>query len=354
MKLSQLCLVLALGLGAAPAFAQPIDTQPDQPQPEPAPLADPQFRGPEIYDGAWQNEKAWSDAAAPDGSLGSYAYHYRVWALERADQHAEARTKLDCADLSIHMLCEYAALNKLPLSWRVYYPAERRFVTFSNTNRQFSSPEEFQRWSMHFLGAMNLADNTYAISYDEWTGGDMVLMDWNQSDESPNFEGRTVWHTYLIGKPDEVLYYGNISNGNPLPVTRVTGGSRMDMVRNHPDRHGYSPRRYRVLRGNEWGPVSERAEVIRVNHWVNVRAEPNSQSDKVGQANKGSVVPVLGRQGVWVKVLDAQGNMAWIHGLFLKTLPQPEVEPEVVEVEAEVEAEAEVVAGAIDRLRPLE
>lgn len=241
-----------------------------------------------------------------------------AWAVARADRHAEERTKLDCADLSIALLCEYAAINKLPVSWRAYYPPERRFVTFSNTDRQFKDAESFRLWSQHFLGAMNLADNTYAVTYDEWAGGDMVLMDWNQSEESPNFGEREVWHTYLIGKPDEVLYYGNISSGNALAVTRVTGGSRMDMVRDHPDRHGYSPRRYSLFRGKVWGPSTEQAEVIRVVRNLNLRSGPGTNHTRVGQAAKGQKLQVVGRDGIWVKLARADGETVWAHGRYLR------------------------------------
>lgn len=37
---------------------------------------DPQFRGPEIYEGAWENQNDWSDPAEGDPAKGSYAYAY--------------------------------------------------------------------------------------------------------------------------------------------------------------------------------------------------------------------------------------------------------------------------------------
>jgi SH3 domain-containing protein len=280
---------------------------------------DPQFRGPAIYEGAWESQNAWGDAAQGDPAKGSYAYDYQAWSEARANRHAEERTKLDCADLSIALLCEYAAINKLPVSWRAYYPAERRFVTFTNSDKQFKDAESFRLWSQHFLGAMNLADNTYAVTYDDWAGGDMVLMDWNQSDESPNFgDDREVWHTYLVGKPDEVIYYGNISSGNALAVTRVTGGSRMDMVRNHPDRYGYSPRRFSLFRGKVWGPSTQEAEVIRVFRNLNLRAGPGTEHAKLGQVAKGQKLKVLSRDGVWVQLATADGRRVWAHGHYLR------------------------------------
>jgi hypothetical protein len=286
--------------------------------------ADPVFRGPKIHDGAWTVSNDWGDPAAGPGdtSQGSFAWQYRLWSKERTDTYVEDRTKLDCADLSIALLCEYAAINNLPLSWRVYYPAERRFITFDNTDKQFESPEHFQEWSQWFLGAMNLADNTYAIDYETWAGGDMVLMDWNKTEEWPNFGDREVWHTYLIGVPDEVIYYGNEDdNLQPTPVTRVTSGSRMQMVHDHPDIHEDSPRRFRLFRGNVWSPVAEQAEVIRVSTSLNLRAGPGTDQDKIGSALRGEVFTVVGRDGVWRELLRADGSRAWAHGYFLRVTP---------------------------------
>lgn len=284
-------------------------------------LADPVFRGPEVYDGAWKTSNAWADPAAGPGdrSKGSFAFAYQAWAQERTDKYVEDRTLLDCADLSIALICEYAALNELPLSWRVYYPAERRFVTFDNEHKQFESPEAFREWSQWFLGAMNLADNTYPVTYDTWAGGDMVLMDWNQSDEWPNFgDDREVWHTYLIGTPDEVIYYGNEDdNAQPLAVTRVTGGSRMKMVRDHPDRYGLSPRRFRFFRGNVWAPVSEAAQVTRVRNHLNLRSGPGTGHARIAKGLLGERFEVLGREGQWVKLRLSDGREAWGHGYFL-------------------------------------
>ena len=311
--------VLTLG---APAAAQPADA-PAAADPfagAEAPFrvdasAPPPFRGEPVHEGAWSAERAWADPAGGDARNGSYAYAYRAWARERADRHVDQGTRLDCADLSIALLCEYAARNALPVRWRVYYPPERRYVEVTQADAQFDSPASFLRWSLHFLGAINLADDTDAISYDEWAGGDMVLMDWNQSDEAPNFEGRVVWHTYLIGAPNEVIYYGNISDGEALPVSRVTEGSRMDMVREHPDRYGASPRRFRLFRGAVWAPRHEEATVQASR--LNLRAGPGTGHAVVRQARRGETLVVAGEEGPWVRLALADGSEVWAHGLFL-------------------------------------
>lgn len=287
---------------------------------QPAPVGPP-FFGPEVHAGAWQNEHAWNDSAAgpDDRSRGSYAYAYREWALRRAQEHVDAATRFDCADLSIDLLCEYAALNRLPLSWRVYYAPEHRFVTVKNTDRQFASPAQFADWSRWFMGAMNLADNTDAISYEEWAAGDMVLMNWNQSDVEPNFPGRTVWHTYLIGVPDQMLFYGNIDGGVPLPVTTTTSPVRLDWVRTHPDRHGSSPRRFMLFRGAVWAPqVKTGEEVVVLASALNLRAGPGTQHAVLARGLAGERYPLLGTDGLWMRLRLADGREVWAHRAFLR------------------------------------
>lgn len=307
---------------------------------QPLPAEGPPFFGPEVHAGAWEVTQSWSDSAAgpDDRSRGSWAYAYREWARSRADQHVADGTRLDCADLSIDLLCEYAALHGLPVTWRVWYAPESRFVSVSNKDRQFDSPAAFALWSRWYLGAMNLADNTYPIGYDEWAAGDMVLMDWNQSDVEPNFEGRTVWHTFLVGVPDQLLYYGNITNGMPLPVSATSSPSRLEMVRSHPDRHGASPRRYRLFRGATWGPeVRSDAAVIRP-PVLNLRAGPGTEHEVVARGEAGQRFALLAREGDWAKLRLADGREVWAYAAFLRleegwvpapppAEPAPPVEP---------------------------
>lgn len=292
-------------------------------------LADPQFRGPEVYDGAWTVTRTWSDwAAGPnDRSRGSFAYAYRAWAQARAARHVVDQTRLDCADLSIDMICEYAATHGLPLEWRVFYAPEKKFVAVKNTDRQFDTPAQFSAWSKHFLGAMNLADNTVPITYAQWAGGDMVLMDWNQSPEEPNFPGRTVWHTFLVGVPDQLIYYGNIDGGQPLPVVSTDSPSRLDMVRTSPDRHGHSPRRFRFMAGAvkppEANPTPTAGEVVVTASALNLRAGASSSAAVLATARRNDRLPVLARQGLWVKVRLADGRQAWGHSAYLRPATGP-------------------------------
>lgn len=287
----------------------------------PALAQDPEFRGPPIHDGAWRVTRSWSDPAAGpnDRSKGSFAYAYREWAARRAREHELAGTRLDCADLSIDLVIEYAAANGLPIEWRVYYPPERKFVTFRNTDRQFASVEDFSRWSKHFLGAINLADNTVPISYDEWAGGDMVLMNWNQSDEEPNFPGRVVWHTYLIGVPDQVIYYGNMDANEPLPVVSTTSPYTLERVRSHPDRYGLSPRRFTFMANAVRPPEVAVEEAVVQATTLNLREGPGTEHAVVTRARSGERLAVLERQGLWVKVRLPDGREAWGHTAYLRS-----------------------------------
>lgn len=318
-------------LSSVPAQAQEAET--------------PLFRGPAVHDGAWQNRHTWDEAFEGDPGQGSYAYAYRVFAKDQADAWTDEGIKLDCADLSIALLCEFAAKHQLPLKWRVYYPAERRFVSFDNENRQFDSPASFRAWSQYYLGAMNLADNTYPVSYDDWAGGDMVLMDWNQTEEWPNFGGREVWHTYLIGLPGELVYYGNEDDsGGPTAVSRVTSGYRLGMVKSHPDRYGLSPRRFRLFQGKVWGPARDVAEVIRARR-LNLRAGPGLGNAVLDVADRGATAELIGQRGRWANLRLADGREVWAHMGYLEIRrePIPAEEPAAV---AEAQPEPTPITGA--------
>lgn len=286
----------------------------------PALAQDPEFRGPALHDGAWEVTRAWSDPAAgpDDRSRGSYAYAYREWAAQRAREHEEAGTRLDCADLSIDLVIEYAATNGLPIEWRVYYPPERRFVAVKSTDAQFDTAADFSAWSKHFLGAINLADNTVPISYDEWAGGDMVLMNWNQSEVEPNFPGRVVWHTYLVGVPDQVIFYGNMDNSAPLPVVSTTSSYTLERVREHPDRYGLSPRRFAFMARAVRAPETRVEEVVVRATSLNLREGPGTSEAVVTRARSGERLAVLERQGLWVRVRLADGREAWGHAAYLR------------------------------------
>ncbi len=282
--------------------------------------ADPLFRGPEVHDGAWPVTRAWSDPAAgpDDRSQGSFAYAYRSWAPARADEHVASVTRLDCADLSIQLICEYAYKHGLPITWKVWYSPEAKWVNVSSSDKQFGSFEQFAEWSRWFLGAMNLADNTYAITYDDWTGGDMVLMNWNLSQVEPNFPGRQVWHTYLVGVPDQSIYYGNIDSGTPLPVTKTTAASTLDRVRNHPDRHGASPRRFSFMRNAVQPPQVRTDEAVVLAGSLNLRAAPSTSAAILARGSRDQRLPVLGRQPGWINVRLPDGRPAWASATYLR------------------------------------
>ncbi|MCO5172364.1 MAG: SH3 domain-containing protein [Planctomycetes bacterium] len=283
-------------------------------------LADPPFRGPEVHRGAWPVTRAWSDPAAGPGdrSQGSLAYAFRAFALERAREHEAARTRLDCADLAIDLVIEYAARHGLPVEWRVWYPPERRFVTVKSSDRQFGSPEAFSDWSKYYLGALNLADNTVAISYDDWAGGDVVLMNWNQTDVEPNFPGRVVWHTYLIGVPDELIFYGNMNDGAPLPVVSTGDAHTLERVRSHPDRHGLSPRRFAFMARAVRGPEVGVEEVVVQASLLNLREAPSTSAPIITRARSGERLEVVLRQGLWVQLRLADGALVWGHSAYLR------------------------------------
>ncbi len=197
---------------------------------------------------AWPARRAWTDRIAPaDADSPTYAEAYPGFVREAAPAWVAEGIRLDCADFSITLLVEYAARHELPLSFR-HFSATGGVDEARAQSATFTSKEQYAKFVRSRVNAMMLATfATRAIGYDEWTSGDHIFMDWNQSDVEPNFPGRSVWHTYVVGTPDESVFYGNLDQGEPLPIVESRSPVHLERVRAHPDRYSAGPRRFDVL-----------------------------------------------------------------------------------------------------------
>ncbi len=271
--------------------------------------------------GAWDVEHDWAEPISSEPDAPSYAEAYADYVLENADSWVGRRDlKRDCADFSISLLITYASDNGLPVPLRVYFSSLRRFISVSSEDAGWRSAAHFDDWARWHLGAMNLADNTVPVTYETWRAGDMVLMDWNQTESSPNFPGRVVWHTYLVGEPGETAYYGNLSGGQPTPIAKLTSVSQIrGRLIEHPDRHGLSPRRWRFLNVERRAPTPEpdegdltgtgRVDASR----LNVRAGPGTGNAILDVLDRGDEVRVTGRDGDWLAIVLDDGRPAWTY-----------------------------------------
>ena len=151
---------------------------------------------------------------------------------------------LDCADLAIVTVIEFAKINRLHLDFNL--PSQKLRYNESN----FINYELLKHWARKSLGARNIADNTKSVSVGQARAGDVLLFNWNQSPQIPNGNH---WHTFLWINSAK-FYYGNLDeNDNPVALDYTTpsrptpsGYHPADLLK-HGDLYGGSPRRWKFI-----------------------------------------------------------------------------------------------------------
>ncbi|MCX2781255.1 hypothetical protein [Microbulbifer thermotolerans] len=83
--------------------------------------------------------------------------------------------KIDCADLAIAALVEFAADNKLPIRFK-YYDRGWKWSTFDPENDE---KIKFKRKAMLMFGALNVIDNTKEIAISDAKSGDFIMSRWS-------------------------------------------------------------------------------------------------------------------------------------------------------------------------------
>jgi uncharacterized protein YgiM (DUF1202 family) len=276
---------------------------------------------------AWQVRHNWWDVTAPETfDAPTYAEAYPAWALATAERWFTEGLRRDCADFSLSLVIAYAAEKNLPITFRYWHAAQRQWVSASASEERFTSPGRFDDFIRYNMGARNLPGVTHAVDYDEWNPGDMVVMNWSQSDEWPNIP---YWHTYLVAIPDELVYYGNLdANDQPTPIMQSRDPERLDWLRNHGDRYGLSPRRWRWVNFRPgWNIPADGVEQASGAVWVtasrlNVRTGPGTGRAVIGQVTRDQELTLTGRYRSWVRVEGADlpnDTEAWISSVYTTT-----------------------------------
>lgn len=84
--------------------------------------------------------------------------------------------KIDCADLAIATLVEFANKESLPIKFK-YYNSGWQWITFSPKD----DAQKFKKQAMDMLGALNVIDNTIKVSIAAAKPGDFIMSKWNNS-----------------------------------------------------------------------------------------------------------------------------------------------------------------------------
>jgi hypothetical protein len=115
-------------------------------------------------------------------------------------------TEIDCADLALSALVDYATAHKLPVRLRYFAKGKWDWYAMPAGSRKSAS---FKSNALKMLGALNVIDNTRKISLETARAGDMIMTRW-----SP-----TLGHTRIIdtitldpgaGDYRVVWYQGNL------------------------------------------------------------------------------------------------------------------------------------------------
>lgn len=137
--------------------------------------------------------------------------------------------KIDCADLAIAALVDFAKKEGLPIRFK-YYDKSWRWVAFDPAN---DDAQEFKKRAMVMFGALNVIDNTKGIPIAAARPGDFIMSKWNNS----------LGHTRVIhsitpiqNKFKVVWYQGNLP---PVKPER-----KEDFFSNIGSVYGQQPRRW--------------------------------------------------------------------------------------------------------------
>ncbi len=84
-------------------------------------------------------------------------------------------TKIDCADLAIASLVDFAAKENLPIRLK-YYAKGWHWMEYDPANMNAS---KFKKAAMLKLGALNVIDNSKPIPISLAKSGDLIMSKWN-------------------------------------------------------------------------------------------------------------------------------------------------------------------------------
>ena len=146
--------------------------------------------------------------------------------------------RIDCADLAISTLIEFAGKNELPVKLK-YFQGGWKWMNF---NPLVDNAARFRNDAMRMLGALNIIDNTKPIFIGSAMPGDFIMSKWNSA----------LGHTRIIYsiayKSQEkdyniVWYQGNLPP--VIPEKRTGLFSEIESV------YGHQPRRWNFDQFNE-------------------------------------------------------------------------------------------------------
>jgi RHS repeat-associated protein len=162
-------------------------------------------------DSAWSVHRQWD--ATDNKRFADFAY-------KRAQEYMDKGTKIDCADLAMSILVEYASSNGLPLELK----SGDGKTTFNSNSDEFTSTSQFKTAVKTGLGAKDIGANTFEVPKPQRHVGDLIIL------TSP------AKHIALINSTNKnapnALIYGNLRGGQPTVPEATTDWSDYTSIRN--------------------------------------------------------------------------------------------------------------------------
>lgn len=118
---------------------------------------------------AWEKKRDWN---------GSLVDAYRDYAVSRATDLYVAGRELDCGDLALTILIEFAKDNNLPLIIEAKVGRENKYKVLDSENIDWSSWKKYLEFVLDNVETNEIASyygNTYEISLNELSPGDMLV-----------------------------------------------------------------------------------------------------------------------------------------------------------------------------------
>ena len=119
--------------------------------------------------------------------------------------------KIDCADLALMGLINFASSNGLPVNFK-YYSAGH-WGSYNAQSGDFSSVGQYTNTVLTNMGAVNVIDNTHPISPGDLQAGDLLMTKYDPRTTGGRYTGHTRIVTGLSCKcadPTVTYYFGNL------------------------------------------------------------------------------------------------------------------------------------------------
>jgi hypothetical protein len=167
-----------------------------------------------------------------------------MWSQADRDEYSEFMSEfvssyteaVDCADLAIIGLVEFAASRNLPVRLFDFELRPRRWFDFTPGS---TDKDDYIARARAELGAVNLIDNTSPVHVSELRGGDLILSELPQEDSTGHTRIVTASH-YDAGQDDWLIdwYQGTLPPARPA--------ARQFLFRRIPNPHNVrlQPRRW--------------------------------------------------------------------------------------------------------------